>query len=172
MFIGVSHKAGTTATILFAMPPMARLKILGLRDVSPEIVEAGLMAGCTRLQMLRKVEIPAARATPMAFPEIMLGVNQTIMFALFMVIIARSSGRATSARRSSALTFNDAGKGLLVGLCVAFMGLAADRLITEWAAARKRELGIEQPVQWPQSRGLREKCPIPSTSFRTAVTPA
>ena len=72
VFIGVSHKAGTIATILFAMPPMARLTILGLRGVSPEIVEAGLMAGCTRLQMLRKVEIPAAR------PTIMVGVNQVI----------------------------------------------------------------------------------------------
>ena len=41
-----------------------------------------------------------------------------------------------------ALTFNDAGKGLVVGLCVAFMGLTADRLITEWAVVRKRELGI------------------------------
>ena len=80
---------------------------------------------------------------PLAFPEIMLGVNQTVMFALFMVIIAAFIGtRDLGQEIFRALTFNDAGKGLVVGLCVAFIGLTADRLITEWAAARKRELGI------------------------------
>ena len=54
IFIGVSHKAGAIATILFAMPPMARLTILGLRGVSPEVMEAGVMAGCTPRQCYGK----------------------------------------------------------------------------------------------------------------------
>ena len=61
VFIGVGHKAGTIATILFAVPPMARLTILGLRTIPPEIVEAGVMAGCTPRQLLWKVKLPAAR---------------------------------------------------------------------------------------------------------------
>ena len=69
VFIGVGHKAGAIATVLFALPPMARLTLLGLRGISPEVVEAGIMMGCTPRQMLWKVEIPAAR------PTIMVGVN-------------------------------------------------------------------------------------------------
>ena len=80
---------------------------------------------------------------PLAFPEIMLGLNQTIMFALFMVIIAAFIGTKDLGQEIfRALTFNDAGKGLVVGLCVAFMGLAADQLITAWASKRKAQLGL------------------------------
>jgi glycine betaine/proline transport system permease protein len=95
------------------------------------------MSGCSRGQLLWKVRMP------LALPEIMLGVNQTIMFALFMVIIAAFIGtRDLGQEIFRALTFADAGKGLVVGLCVAIMGLAADRLIGEWAARRKRQLGL------------------------------
>ena len=61
VFVGVGPKAGLIATILFAMPPMARLTLLGLRSVSPEVIEAGVMAGCAPRQMLYKVELAAAR---------------------------------------------------------------------------------------------------------------
>jgi len=93
--------------------------------------------GCAPWQALRKVRLP------LAFPEIMLGINQTIMFALFMVIIAAFIGtRDLGQEIFKALTFNDAGKGLVLGLCVAFIGLTADRLITAWATHRKRQLGL------------------------------
>ena len=73
----------------------------------------------------------------------MLGINQTIMFALFMVIIAAFIGTKDLGQEIfRALTFADAGKGLVVGLCVAFMGLAVDRLVTAWAVRRKQELGL------------------------------
>ena len=76
IFFGIGSKAGVIATVIFAFPPMTRLTILGLKGVSPEIIEAGIMAGCTRLQMLFKVELPAARAS------IMLGINQVICSVL------------------------------------------------------------------------------------------
>ena len=80
---------------------------------------------------------------PLAIPVIMLGANQTILFALFMVIIAAFIGTKDLGQEIfRALTFNDAGKGLVVGLCVAFIGLAADRLITAWAEERKKILGL------------------------------
>jgi glycine betaine/proline transport system permease protein len=80
---------------------------------------------------------------PLAFPEIMLGVNQTIMVALFMVIIAAFIGTKDLGQEIfRALTLADAGKGLVVGLCVAFIGRAVDRLVTAWALKRKRERGL------------------------------
>ena len=88
IFFGIGSKAGVIATVIFAFPPMTRLTILGLKGVSPEIIEAGIMAGCTRLQMLFKVELPAARAS------IMLGINQVIMQCLAMVVIASFIGQA------------------------------------------------------------------------------
>jgi glycine betaine/proline transport system permease protein len=110
--------------------------MFGLRNVPEQIQEAGRTSGCTRLQLLWKVRLP------LAFPEIMLGVNQTIMFALFMVIIAAFIGtRDLGQEIFRALTFQDAGKGIVIGLCVAFMGLTADRLINAWARERKKQFG-------------------------------
>ena len=102
-----------------------------------ETIEAAITSGCTPRQVLWKVRLP------LAIPEIMLGANQTIMFALFMVIIAAFIGTKDLGQEIfRALTFNDAGKGLVVGLCVAAIGLTADRLITEWSDQRKKVLGL------------------------------
>ena len=135
VFIGVSHKAGTIATILFAMPPMARLTILGLRGVSPEIVEAGLMAGCTRLQMLRKVEIPTAR------PTIMVGVNQVIMQCLAMVVIASFIGaRGLGHDLLFRLQSLRIGQALEIGVAIVFMAVTLDRLSQALAAKEPEHL--------------------------------
>ena len=73
----------------------------------------------------------------------MLGVNQTVLFALFMVIIAAFIGtRDLGQEIFRALGSADAGKGIVIGLCVSFMGLSVDRLISDWAARRKRDLGL------------------------------
>lgn len=70
-------------------------------------------------------------------------VNQAIMLALFMVIIAAFIGTIDLRQEIfRALTFNDAGKGLVVGLCVAFMGLTVDSLVVEWSNQKKQTLGI------------------------------
>ncbi len=137
MLFRVGDVAAVSAIVIYAIIPVVRYTIFGLRSVPSEIVEAGLTSGCTSRQLLWKVRMP------FAFPEIMLGLNQTIMFALFMVIIAGFIGTTDLGQEIfRALTFNDAGKGLVVGLCVAFMGLTADQLITAWAAQRKKQLGI------------------------------
>ena len=102
-----------------------------------ETIEAAITAGCTPRQILWKVRMP------LAFPEIMLGVNQTIMFGLFMVIIAAFIGTKDLGQEIfRALTFADAGKGLVIGLCVAFIGLTVDRLVVEWSEQRRRQLGL------------------------------
>ena len=136
MLFRVSDVAAIAAIVIYAAIPAVRYTMFGLRNVPEQIQEAGRTSGCTRLQLLWKVRLP------LAFPEIMLGVNQTIMFALFMVIIAAFIGtRDLGQEIFRALTFQDAGKGIVIGLCVAFMGLTADRLINAWARERKKQFG-------------------------------
>ena len=137
MLFQVGDVAAITAIVIYAAIPTVRYTIIGLRSVPSETIEAAITSGCTPRQVLWKVRLP------LAIPEIMLGANQTIMFALFMVIIAAFIGtRDLGQEIFRALTFNDAGKGLVVGLCVAAIGLTADRLITEWSEQRKKILGL------------------------------
>jgi len=137
MLFRVGDVAAITAIVIYAAIPIVRYTVFGLRGVPSETIEAAVTAGCTPRQILWKVRMP------LAFPEIMLGVNQTIMFGLFMVIIAAFIGTKDLGQEIfRALTFNDAGKGLVIGLCVAFIGLTVDRLVTEWSAQRRRQLGL------------------------------
>ena len=137
MLFQVGDVAAITAIVIYASIPAIRYTIIGLRSIPHQIVEAAITSGCTPAQILWKVRLP------LAIPEMMLGVNQTIMFALFMVMIAGFIGTKDLGQEIfRALTFNDAGKGIVIGLCVAFIGLTADRLITEWANQRKKSLGI------------------------------
>ena len=137
MLFQVGDVAAITAIVIYAAIPIVRYTIFGLRGVPNETIEAAITAGCTPRQILWKVRMP------LAFPEIMLGVNQTIMFGLFMVIIAAFIGTKDLGQEIfRALTFADAGKGLVIGLCVAFIGLTVDRLVVEWSEQRRRQLGL------------------------------
>ncbi len=126
------------AIVVYASIPVIRYTYVGLRAVPHSMVEAAVSSGCTPSQILWKVRMP------LAFPEIMLGVNQTIMFGLFMVMIAGFIGGNFDLAREifKAKAQNDAGLGLLLALCVAFLGLTADRLISAWASRRKAQLGL------------------------------
>ena len=137
MLFRVGDVAAIMAVVIYASIPIIRYSIFGLRGVASETVEAAITSGATTAQVLWKVRMP------LALPEIMLGINQTIMFALFMVTIAAFIGTTDLGQEIfRALTFNDAGKGLVVGLCIAFMGLTVDRLGVAWADRRKKLLGL------------------------------
>ena len=86
VLFGVGDHAGSIATIIFATPPMVRLTILGLKKISPEVIESGLMSGCNKFQLLFRVLIPTARR------DILIGVNQVIMQCLAMTTIAAFIG--------------------------------------------------------------------------------
>ncbi|MBC8365267.1 MAG: ABC transporter permease subunit [Actinobacteria bacterium] len=133
VFIGVSHKAGVIATIAYAMPPMARLTILGIQGISKEVVEAGVMSGCTPRQMLWKVEMPAARSA------LLVGINQVVMECLAMVVIASFVGTAGLGQDLLfRLTGLKIGSGVEIGIAVVVMAITLDRF--------SQGLGNLQPV--------------------------
>lgn len=138
MLFGVNDVAAIGAVVVFGAVPMTRYTIEGLRGVPPALVEAADMSGATRKQKLWAVNLP------LALPTIMVGVNQTVLFSLFMVIIAAFIGTQDLGQEMQrALSALDVGKGMVLGLCVAVMGLMVDHLILHWSADRKKALGLE-----------------------------
>jgi len=128
VFFGIGDHAGAIATIIFATPPMVRLTILGLKKVPPEVTEAGLMNGCSRWQLLRKVQIPTARR------DILIGVNQVIMQCLAMVVIASLIGaKGLGNDLLIALNRLRIGLALEIGVCIVLIAIVLDRLSLAWA---------------------------------------
>lgn len=137
MLFRVGDFSAMIAVVAYAMAPAIRYTIHGIRRVSPDLIEAARAQGCTRRQILRRVQLP------LALPEIMLGVNQTIMMALSMLVITALVGtRELGQEVYIALTKADTGRGLVAGLCVAAIAIIADRLIGAWSARLRGRLGI------------------------------
>ena len=131
MLFGVNDVAVIAAVMVFATVPIIRYTIEGLRSIPPEILESAEMSGGTKGQILLHVKLP------LAVPTLVVGANQSIMFALFMVIIAAFIGTQDLGQEMQrALSSTDVGKGLVLGLAVAFMGLMADHLLLKWARGR------------------------------------
>ena len=138
MLFRVGELAIIFAIVPYATVPAIRYTYLGLKRIPAVTVEASQMAGTTPFQRLWKVELP------IALPEIMLGVNQTIMMALAMTAItALIGGQDLGQEIYRALPTSDAGRGVMAGLGIATLGIVGDRLIGAWAAKRKRDLGLE-----------------------------
>ncbi len=138
MLFRVGDFAAMLAVIVYAVAPAIRYTDHGIRKVPPHLIEAATSAGCTRRQILWKVQLP------LALPEIMLGINQTIMMALSMLVITALVGtRDLGQEVYIALTKADTGRGIVAGVCVAFIAIIADRLISAWSTRRKAQLGLE-----------------------------
>ena len=137
MFFSVSETAVIFAVVLSVSVPAIRYTIFGVRNVPGHLIEAATMSGCTKRQTLWKVKVP------LAIPEIMLGINQTIMFGLFMVMIGgliKTSGLARELIEAQPNV--DSGRAIIAGIAVACIGMAIDLLISEWADKRKKQLGL------------------------------
>lgn len=123
MLFSIGNVAGVLATIVFAMPPIIRLTSLGIRQVHPELVEAAQAFGATGWQVLVKVQIP------LALPTIMAGLNQTIMMALSMVVIAALIGAGgLGAPVVLGLNTLDIGLATVGGLGIVLMAIILDRI--------------------------------------------
>jgi glycine betaine/proline transport system permease protein len=137
MLFRVGDFTAMIAVILYALAPAVRYTALGIREVSPALIEAATAMGTTRWQRLLKVRLP------LALPEIMLGVNQTIMLAISMLVITALVGtRDLGQEVYIALAKADVGRGLVAGLGVAMIAMIADRMMTASAIRMKRRLGL------------------------------
>ena len=137
MLFRVGDFSAMIAVVAYAIAPAIRYTAHGIRLIPPHLIEAGVASGCTRTQILFKIKLR------LALPEIMLGINQTIMLALSMLVITALVGtRDLGQEVYIALTKADTGRGVVAGLSVAFIAIIADRLIAGWATRRKQELGL------------------------------
>src|SRR5680860_810541 len=122
-FFGIGKVPGVVATVVFAMPPAVRLTELGIRQVDKEVVEAGEAFGSSPLQILTRIQIP------LALPTIMAGVNQVIMLALSMVVIAGIVGAGgLGAVVIRGITRLQVGLGFEGGLAVVILAIFLDRI--------------------------------------------
>ncbi|HEX2526458.1 MAG TPA: ABC transporter permease subunit [Geminicoccus sp.] len=129
MLFRVGDFTAMIAVVLYALAPAVRYTAHGIRQIQPALIEAGTASGCTPWQMLTRIRLPLAR------PDILLGINQTIMLALSMLVITALVGtRDLGQEVYVALTKADTGRGIVAGLCVAFIAIVADRLIQARAA--------------------------------------
>ncbi|WP_312681699.1 ABC transporter permease/substrate binding protein [Lactococcus taiwanensis] len=121
-FFGIGVVPGVFASVIFALPPTVRMTNLGIRQVSTELVEAADSFGSTPRQKLFKLEFPLAKGT------IMAGVNQTIMLALSMVVIASMIGAPGLGRGVlAAVQSADIGKGFVSGISLVILAIIIDR---------------------------------------------
>ena len=122
-FLGIGMVPAVFATIVYAVPPGIRLTNLGIRLVSPELKETARAFGTTPWQLLVKVELPLAR------PTIMAGINQTVMMALAMVVIAALVGAGgLGADVYAGVQQLEFGRGLMGGLGIVILAVIIDRI--------------------------------------------
>jgi len=123
VFFSIGVVPGVVATVIFALPPGVRLTELGIRGVDSETVEAGHAFGATPGQILRGVQLP------LAMPSIMAGINQLIMLALSMAVIAGIAGADGLGKEIvQAMSTVDIAKGVEAGLSVVILAVYLDRL--------------------------------------------
>lgn len=131
MLFGFGTVVGLIASVLYSFPPMVRNTIVGLRGVSPEVIESGLMSGATPAQLFWQVRVPSS------LRQLLLGVNQATMASLSMVIIASIIGGTADIGWEVLSTIRKAqfGESLLAGIVIALMAMVIDR-VTAGLAAR------------------------------------
>lgn len=136
-FFGLGNVAAIFAIFIYAVPPVIRLTNLGIRLVDGEIVEAADAFGATARQVLWGVRVP------LAMPTIMAGVNQAIMMALAMAVIASMIGaRGLGAQVLRGLNNGNVGLGLQAGLAIVVLAVILDRI----TAAYGKRLDPTQPA--------------------------
>lgn len=129
-FFGLGPVAAAFATVIFSIPPAIRLTSLGIRQIDVEMIEASEAFGTTTMQKLTKVQLP------LALPTIMAGVNQTIMLALSMVVIAAMIGAGgLGGEVWRAIQRLRPGQGFEAGIAVVVVAMVLDR-VTQHIARR------------------------------------
>lgn len=148
VFIGVGPKAGAIVTIIFAMPPMVRMTLLGLKKVPAEVVENGKMCGSTAWQLLRHAHVPTART------EILIGVNQVIMQCLAMVVLASFIGMPGLGQKLLQLLQSlKIGRSIEIGISIVLLAVVLDRCSKAWVERQPSHFERGTPW-WVKHRNL------------------
>ena len=168
MFFSVGAVPAIIATIVFAAAPPIRMTSLGIREVPKEMIEVSTAFGATRWQMLRKVQLP------LALPTILVGVNQCIMMALSMVIIASLIGaNGLGENIVNAITQVQVGAGFVGGLAVVLLAIVLDRITHGMGRRFSRQPRDVKPWKLPLSilllRGWRRVTGGPAVGTDTAL---
>ncbi len=137
MLFRVGDFTAMIAVVLYALAPAVRYALHGIKRVDAQLIEAGIVSGCTPWQLLMRIRLP------LASPQILLGINQTIMLALSMLVITALVGtRDLGQEVYVALTKADTGRGIVAGLSVAFIAIIADRMICASARRAQKRYGL------------------------------
>lgn len=127
IFFKVGPPAAAVATIIFATPPMILMTTLGLHRVSPGILEAGKMGGCSRWQLLFRVQLPSART------DVLVGVNQVIMLCLAMVVLTAFIGMpGLGAKLLAMMGSFKIGRSFEIGITIVLLAITLDRMSKAW----------------------------------------
>jgi len=136
MLLGIGKVPGLIAVCIYAVPPIVRLTNLGIREVDKETLEACTAFGSTKLQKLKHVQIP------LALPTIFAGVNQTIMMALAMVVIASMIGvRGLGVPILRAISNQYLALGLMNGLAIVALAIIFDRITQKYGQRMQKHRG-------------------------------
>ncbi len=139
MLFRVGDFTAIVAVVAYSVAPVIRYTGHGIRGVDPQLIEAGVVSGCTPFQILTKIKLK------LALPEMMLGLNQTIMLAISMLVITALVGtRDLGQEVYIALAKADTGRGIVAGVSIAFIAIVADRLLTAGAERVRTRLGLQQ----------------------------
>ena len=135
MLFGLGKVPALFATLIYAVPPVIRLTNVGIRQVSQDTIEAARAFGASPRQILFDVQIP------LAVPSIMVGINQTTMMALAMVVIASMIGsRGLGLEVLLAINRIEVGRGFEAGLCIVFLAIIIDRITNALATQQQKSL--------------------------------
>ena len=136
MLLGIGKVPGLIAICIYAVPPIIRLTNLGIREVDKETIEASEAFGATKFQKLRTVQIP------LALPTVFAGVNQTIMMALAMVVIASMIGvKGLGVPILRAVLNQYLALGLFNGLAIVALAIIFDRAAQEYGRRIQKHRG-------------------------------
>ena len=139
MLLGIGKVPGLIAICIYAVPPIIRLTNLGIREVDKETIEASEAFGATKLQKLRTVQIP------LALPTVFAGVNQTIMMALAMVVIASMIGvKGLGVPILRAVMNQYLALGLFNGLAIVAIAIIFDRISQEYGRRIQKHRGLKR----------------------------
>ncbi len=141
MLFGLGKVPAIFATLIYAIPPLIRLTELGLRELDPSVNEAAQCLGANRWQRLRHVQLP------LALPTIMTGLNQTVMMALSMVVVASMIGaRGLGENVLTGIQTLNVGLGVEAGLAIVALAVVIDRITQGYGLSRRAiETGQGKP---------------------------